>query len=97
MKEFEPTITWFKPLTASGDESDPANKLTGMVYIKNVMFHVEAVEVYYAIQDGEEYQESMQDASDNYFDEIMNIVQGPAATITIDGREYVLFITPSQA
>ena len=88
-----PAITWERPLRPIGINGDSEARLLGTVSILGADFHVEACEVKY-LNDGE--QVSKQDSSENYLDEVLNIVQGSAQTVMINGREYVLFITPYQ-
>jgi hypothetical protein len=92
--EMEPAIAWAKPLEPSGPDSDPALKLFGAVEILGHRFHVEAYEVYYKGED--RVQTGKQDEDETYLGEILSIVQGAADTVEINGREYVMAITPGQ-
>lgn len=93
MRQYTPTIEWTKPLTPIGPSDDPKVKFLGTVSILGADFHAEADEVGY---DEEEGQIGKQDESETYLAEVLNIVDGAAQTIRIDGREYVLSITPYQ-
>lgn len=88
-----PEIAWSKPLTPCGPESDPTVKLLGTVTILGASFHAEA---YAVLDDAEGAQTGVQDESDTWLSEILNIVQGSAQPIRINERDYVLAITPSQ-
>lgn len=106
-RPFTPPIVWTKPLTPCGPKDQPHVKLLGTVYILGVMFHAEAYEVedkpdrVLQLGEGPHFTDTIQqtgkqDESETYLAEILNIVQGSANTVTIDGRDYVLAITPSQ-
>jgi hypothetical protein len=97
---FAPVITWEQPLTPCGSStnglSNSPSQLNGRITIAGVAFYAEA----YEVTEGpppDHAQTGVLDESETFLPEILNIVGGAATTIPIDGRSYVLAITPSQA
>lgn len=90
---YTPSIVWTKPLSPCGPEDNPEVKLLGQVSIDRVPFQAEAYEVREDENDG---QVGIQEEHETWLPEVLNIVQGAAYTIDINGRSYVLAITPSQ-
>lgn len=91
---FEPCIVWTKPMRSISDD-EPGARLLGRVSILGADFHVEAVEVK-ETDEGEQVAAFDGDQCEGWLDEVLTIVQGAAMTITINGRDYVLSITPYQ-
>lgn len=82
-------------------EGDPLTRLLGQLTIAGVGFHVEAIEVHTIdnlapgyIPSGEQCarDESLQDNLDGLFAHAEP--DGPFDTVEIDGRDYVIAITP---
>ena len=85
-----PSIVWTRPLRPIGPEYDPKMRLMGTVEILGVPHHVNAEEV--VERDSE--QVSHDDDQDTYVNEIQLIVGGRGHTVRIDGRDYLIAITP---
>jgi hypothetical protein len=97
------------PLTAvqfraTGPEEDPYSKILGPVEIGGVMHHVEGFRVTErrlpSLVEGEEtFGEQVCDGPEeveSYYAELANAFggDGPFGTVPLDGRDYVLFISP---
>lgn len=91
----QPPIVWTEPLTEIGETLDgpPHARLLGTVTILGADFHVDAVEVN---ADSEGEQRAAHPGHQCVLDEILEIVEGAGQTVEIDGRPYVLSITPFQ-
>lgn len=86
-----PSLRWTKPLTPCGPDHDPKLKLLGTIEIAGIAFHAEA----YQVNDNDQgCQQGLQNETETYLSEILDIVQGAAQTIEIEDRNYVLAITP---
>lgn len=87
----KPAVVWHKALRPVGDPT-PHARLLGTVEIAGVLHHVEAVEV--------REQDGVQCAADPAMEEaltnVSRIVGGRMASVKIDGRDYVLCVTPFQ-
>src|SRR5436853_264666 len=106
MSKYTPNMTWVSPLHPCGSDDNPNARLIGHVRILGADFHVNAEQV----EDSEEVVEVSQGRkitgtiqravikpeSDTYVPEISALVDGAGETVSIDGRDYLLVISPFQ-
>lgn len=88
-----PAIVWEEGLRPVGDEADEWGKLLGTVLILGVPHHIEA----WAVVTNEETGE--QEAVDPWtsHEAICNeMTEGAGRTVTINGRDYFMVVTPYQ-
>lgn len=95
-------LEWVDPLRPCGPSDVAKARLIGRVRILGTDFHVNAEEVR-AAPSGEldepasgriADQVSAIGQSDTYVCEIQNLIDGPGRTVMIEGREYLLVISP---
>lgn len=85
-------ITLTEELRACGD-GNPWTKFIGTVEIAGVPHHLEAWQVYL---NSEGIQQAV-DPDECWYDLIAdNMIEGAGRTVTIDGREYIMVLTPYQ-
>jgi hypothetical protein len=92
MTDFSLRMRLTTPLRPAGADDRPTARLLGVVEINGVPHHAEAIEV----EERDGCQESAAPEFTNYFAELSEIAQDPMETITLDGRQYVMLITPFQ-
>jgi hypothetical protein len=99
-KDLTPPIEWVKGLHPIGPDNNPAARLFGTVRILDQEFYVNAEEVV-DVDDPEDSDSVIQEAflgeGETYVEDIQAFCEGAGETVKIDGREYLLAITPRQA
>jgi hypothetical protein len=85
-------IRWERDLKPVGPVRRPEAHLLGTLLIAGVSHHVEAFEV----EERDGCQESTLRDSGTSFEELSEIAQGSMRTVMIEGRPYVLLVTPFQ-
>ena len=83
-------IEWEEPLHPIGPDDNPKARLLGCVRILGTLFHVNAEQV----QDVNDEQTTVLPEGDTFGPEIWELTAGAGQTVTIEGREYLLVISP---
>jgi len=97
-----PEIVWEEPLKEIGSEGYPKwSRLIGTVTIGGVFHHIEGWAVGYHETEDEgithREQHVIDPESTSYDDIVDRMVEGAGETVTINGHEYFMVVTPFQA